>query len=97
MVGLVQNEQGSRAKLAERVAQAGRIDFVGEQSMRDDEPRAGRPGIYREAPKTAHLAYAFPVDDLEREPEFRFELVLPLDCHRRRSRDDNEIDPAPQQ
>jgi hypothetical protein len=56
------------AKLAEHVAQAGRIDFVGEQSVRDDEPRAGRPGIY-----------------------------LPLNRHRRRGRDDDEIDPAPQQ
>lgn len=96
-MSLVQNEQGSGAKLAKHVAEAGRIDFVGEQSVRNNEPRPGRPGIHGEASMTAHFAYAFPVDDFEREPEFCFEFVLPLNCHRRRGRNDDEIDPTPQQ
>src|SRR5580704_13856810 len=37
------------------------------------------------------------VDNLERETEFCFELILPLDRHRRRGSNDDEIDPAPQQ
>ena len=97
MVRLVQNEQRAGAKLAEHVAQAGRIDLIGQQAVRDDEARAGRPGIHGKAPKPPHLAYPLPVDDFERKTEFRFEFVLPLDRHRRRGRNDDEIDPAAQQ
>ena len=97
MVGFVQNEQGPGAELSEHIAQSGGIDLVGQQAVRDDETGARRPGIHGKAPKPPYLPYPLPVDDLERETEFRFELVLPLDRHRRRGRNDDEIDPPTQQ
>ena len=56
VVRLVQDKKRAGAKLAEYVTQAGRIYLIREQPVRDDEARAGRPGIYGEAAKPAHLA-----------------------------------------
>ena len=78
MVGFVQDEQGAGAELSKHIAQSGGVDLVGQQPVRDDETGAGRPGVNGKTPKPPYLPYPLPVDDLERETEFRFELILPL-------------------
>lgn len=93
---LAQNEKRTGAKFAEHIAQAGRIDVIGEQTVRHDEARVRRPGIYEKAPKAAHLADPLPVDNFGGTPEFCFQFIFLLDSHRRCSRDSDEIPPPPQ-
>ena len=65
--------------------------------MGDDEARAGGPWIDGKAAKAPQLADALAIDDVERQTELAFELVLPLHRHCRRRCDDDEVDAAPQQ
>jgi hypothetical protein len=64
--------------------------------VRDDETRAGRPGVHGEAALAPQLAHAFAIDDVEGETELALELVLPLHDHRRRCGNHDQID-APSQ
>ena len=65
--------------------------------MGDDEPRAGRPWVYGKPARAAHRGQGLAIDDCEGQAEFGFQLVLPLERHRRRGRDHDAVDPPPQQ
>ena len=98
MVRFVEDEQGPRTEFRQEIPQARRVGFVGEQTVRDDEPRPRRPRIHCEALQAAHQGEAVAVDDREGETELRFQFILPLDGHRGWGCDHHEIDsPAQQQ
>ena len=97
VMGLVEDQHRAGTELAEPHAQARRIGLVCQEAVRDDEARAGRPGIYAEAPGPAQLRQPLAIDDLEGEAELGLQLVLPLKRHRRWGRHDNEVDAAAKQ
>ena len=93
----IKDEKRSRSKFAKGITEAGGINFVGEQTVGNNEARTSRPRINRIATQPPHFTNSFPVDDFERKAKFCFEFVLPLDRHRRWGCNDDEIDPAAQQ
>ncbi len=64
--------------------------------MRDDEARADAPRIGGKAARPPGVQEVLTVDDGEVEAEFLRQLVLPLQQHRGRSRDDDHLDAATQ-
>lgn len=93
VVRFVQNQQGAGAELAQHVAQAAAVRLVGEQAVGDDEAGAGGPRIDAEPPHPTQVRQPLPVDDLEGQAELCLDLVLPLQGHRRRGGDEDEVDP----
>lgn len=59
--------------------------------MRNQKSRVGRPRINPIAPLSPHGGDVLLVQDLEYHPKARFELVLPLEEHRRRTRDNDVL------
>jgi hypothetical protein len=96
-MGLVEDQQRTGAELAQHVSKAGDVGLFSEQAVGDDEARARRPRIDREAAQPTQLAQALAVDDVKRQAELALKFVLPLHRHRGRRADNDEIDPAPQQ
>jgi hypothetical protein len=97
MVRLVQDKEGARAEIAEEIAQGRDVGLLGEQTVRQDEARAGGPGIDGEPVQAAQLGQALAVDDVEGQAKFGLQLVLPLQRHGGRCGHQNEVDPPPQQ
>jgi len=93
----VEDQQRAWPERTEKVPQPGDISLIGQQVVRDDEARAGEPRIDAEASQPTQLHEALPIDDREGQPELGLELVLPLQRHRWRRRNDREVDTAPQQ
>ena len=75
----------------------GDVGLVDEQAVRDDEARVRGPGIRREAALPPQSREVLPVEDHERQPELRLQLVLPLPDHPGRRRDESEVHPPAQQ
>ena len=98
VVGLVEDQERARSELVQQVAQARGVGLVGQKPVRDDEARAGVPGIDAEAAAPAELGQPLTIDNREAQAELGLQLVLPLQRHRRRCRDDDEVDaPAQEQ
>ena len=95
---LVEDEQGTGAKIAEHVAQTRHVVLFGEKAMREDEARAGGPRIDGKAAQAPQLVDALAIDNIEGQTELALQLVLPLHRHRGRGGNDDEVDaPAQQQ
>ena len=92
VVGLVEDEQRAGPEVAEPVAQRGGVGLVDEQAVRDQEPRVGRPGVDPVAPLLPDPGDVVLVEDLEDHPEAVFQLILPLQEHRRRAGHDDVLD-----
>jgi hypothetical protein len=98
MVRLVEDQQGTRQQLAELVAQAGRIRLVDQQTLGNEKARVRGPGIGAVTPFATNAGQVFAVEDGGRKPKARFELVAPLQQHRRRAHDDDVVNlPTEQQ
>ena len=93
MMGLVQDHHGARAELAQRVPQTGDVGIVDEEAVGDDEERAGGPRVRRKAALPPQGREMLAIDDHERQPELRLQLVLPLPDHPGRRRDQGEVHP----
>jgi len=96
-MSFVKDEQSAGPEFAEDVAQAGRIGFVGQEAVRNDEAGARAPRIRGETSCPPYFGDALAIDDSEGETEFRFEFIFPLRCHRRRRGHDNQVNPAAQE
>ena len=96
MVGLVEDEQGAGAEFAEEIAEAHGIVVRRQQAVGDDEARAGAPRVDRETALAPDVADALAIHDLGGEAELGLQFVAPLDGHRRRRGDQDEVD-APAQ
>ena len=62
----VEDKQRARAKIAEHIPQARHIILFGEQTVREDEARAGGPWIDGKSTQAPQLANALAIDDIER-------------------------------
>ncbi|XYP31467.1 hypothetical protein ACI6GS_06475 [Zavarzinia sp. CC-PAN008] len=65
--------------------------------MRDGEPAAGRPGVNPETALAPHRRDVHAVHQREAQAEARLHLILPLRLGRGRCRDDDRVDPPPEQ
>ncbi len=92
VVGLVEDEQGAGPEVAKPVAQRRGVGFVDEQAVRDQEPGVGGPGVDAVASFPPDIGDVILVEDLEDHAEAGFELILPLQEHRRRAGDDDVLD-----
>lgn len=97
MMGLVEDQKRARPKLAEDVAKSADVGLLGHHGLRNDEARANRPRVCREAARSTRREKVLSVNDCKVEAEFLRELVLPLQQHRRWGRDNDQIDAPPEQ
>src|SRR5205823_4291297 len=67
VVRLVQNQQRARPELAKPVAQWGGVRFINQESIRDEETIACRPGVYLVTTLAADACEEFAIDNRERE------------------------------
>ena len=65
--------------------------------MRDDEPVVCAPGVHTEAALAAATIHERSVHDLEAEAKAIRHLVSPLEAHRSRARDQNDLYPLAEQ
>ncbi len=89
VVRFVEDQQRAAAEIAQPVAERAGIGFVDQQAMRDQEAGVGGPRVDAEAAFPADSLHVVFVEDLERQAEAAFELVLPLKEHGRRAGDDD--------
>lgn len=76
------------------IAKASNVRLVNEQSVRDQEPRVGRPGVNPVSALPSDPSYVVPVQNLEYKAEASLHLLAPLQQHRRRCGDDDLADLA---
>ncbi len=97
MMSLIEDQKRSRSEVAQEFSQPGHVRLVCHQSMRQDEATARSPWIYAETVCSAQLCHALSIQDIEAKTKFRFELILPLECHSGWSGNQNEVNPSAQQ
>jgi hypothetical protein len=97
VVRLIEDKERAWPKWAEGVFQSAGVGFVSQQAVRDDEAGAYRPWVGGEAMGTAHSSQIVAVKDREAQAEFLCQLVLPLDNHCRRRRNNHKVHASSQQ
>jgi hypothetical protein len=97
MMRLIEDQHRTRTEGREEVAEAAHVGFVGQDAVGDNEARTDAPRIGRKSARPPCVQEVLSVDDGEVEAEFLGQLVLPLEQHRRRRRDDNHLDATPQE
>ena len=96
MMGLIEDEKGSGAEVAEPVTKRSGVGFVDKQPMRDEKSRVRAPGVDAKSSLAADSLHVLLVEDLESETEPNFQFIFPLDQHRRRAANDDFLRLLPQ-
>jgi len=87
MVGFVEDKKRPWKKSPQPVAESSGVRIVDEQTMRDQQPRVGSPGIDAKAALSANLGHVLPVQNFKPKPKPPLHLLLPLLKHGRRATD----------
>ena len=97
MVRLIEDEQGTGAKIAKHVAQTRHVVLLGEKAMREDKARAGGPRIDGKAADAPELVDALSIHNIEGQTELALQLGLQLCRHSCRGGNDDVVDASAQQ
>src|SRR5215831_15533412 len=97
MMGFIEDQKRSAAKCAEPVPQGPHVHFADQQPMRNEETRVRGPGIHAEPTFAPDALHVLLVEDLEGESKPVLELVLPLEQHGWRTRNDDLANLLPDQ
>jgi len=96
-MGLVKDEQAARTKIVEPHPHRGRVRFVDEQALGNEEPRERVPRIDGITAIPADPLDLLTVEDLEPQTEPGIQLLLPLFEHRRGTHHHHLPNPAAKQ
>jgi hypothetical protein len=97
MMRLVEDQHRAGPERRKEFAEPAHIHFVRQDAMGDDEARADAPRIGGKAARPPGVQEVLSVDDCEVEAELLSQLVLPLQQHRSRRRDNDHLDAAAQE
>ena len=97
MVRLVEDQHRAGPERRKEFAEPAHVHLVGQDAVGDDEARADAPRIGGKPARPPGVQEVLAVDDGEVEAEFLRQLVLPLQQHRGRRRDDDHLNAAAQE